>query len=429
MLEVVFKFCIGLITSVAGFFVLKNLLKSDEKLLSLRNILLILAMTLPTILFYKSEYYITLSILMYCVTSIIYKIIFRLSFTQSFLATGILMAIIGLSDALTSLIFINITTVEKMRTYWYIMILSNLCVAVIAILFSRIKILSNQIIRLLNRVDTKKYINNIVFLALLIIVISTLFYNVSENFTFSFVYLMNILIMGIFLTLSYIFLREQYNYDKLSHEHDLLFEYVENFEDWIETEQLNRHELKNNLGAIRNITKNKKVIEKINDILNDDMNIEDVWVEELKYVPKGVLKGLLYYKMAIAKKKNVQVISEVSPKSTNYIKKLTKKDLKELTQLIGILFDNSIEAAEESKKKMVCIEIYVIDQQLNIVMSNTYEGEINLEEINKKGKSSKGKGRGNGLYFAKKIVNKSNIFEMEQTIINDYFVEKIVINS
>ncbi len=416
-----------MIISIAGFIVLKNLLKSDEKLCNFKNICLLIVITLPTVLFYRSEYYITLSLLTYFFTAFIYKFIFKLNLIQSFLITGILMIIISLSDMITSMIFIHITTVEQMRSCWYIMLFSNLSVAVIALLISNIKTVQNKTGRLIGRISSIKWFNNIAFLVLLIVVLSTLFYNVSETFSLSTGYIINIAIMLIFFVLTYIYLREQYNYDKLSHEYDMLFDYVEHFEDWIETEQLNRHELKNSLGAIRNLTKNKKVIEKINDILHDNINIEDTWIEELKDVPKGILKGLLYYKMAISKKQSIQVISEVSSNSTSYIKRLGKKDLKELTQLIGILFDNAIEASELSKKKMVCVEIYVVDRQLNIVISNTYNGEINLEEINKKGKSSKGKGRGNGLYFAKKIVEKNTKFEMEQQIINDYFVEKIII--
>lgn len=425
--NVVLKFCIGLITSVAGFVILKNVLKSDERFFCWKNICLILLMTLPTILFYKSSYYVVLSILMYFFTAIIYKYIFKLSLIQAFLVTGIMMIIIAAGDALTTVVFIPFTTVEKMRSCWYIMIPSNLCVATIAILISRWRILQEKIFLLIEKIDTKKYFNNIVFIALFIVVISTLFYNVSETFSFNSEYIVNLSIMFIFFLLTYIYLREQYNYDKLTHEYDMLFKYVENFEEWVETEQLNRHELKNNLGAIRNITKDKKIIEKIDDILKDNISIEDMWIEQLKYVPKGILKGLLYYKMAIAKNQNINMITEISSKSTKILKELNKNQLKQLTQLMGIYLDNAIEAAETSIKKKVCIEIYAVEDDLNIVISNTFSDMPNILEMNKKGQSTKGKGRGNGLYFAKKIIDKSDLLIGRQQVIDDLFIQKLMI--
>lgn len=427
-MEIVLKFCIGLITSLAGFVILNNILRHEEKLLRIKNILLILLLTLPTVLFYRSEYYITLSILMYFFTSIVYQYIFKLTLNQAFLATGIMMVIIAAGDALTSIAFINFTTVEKMRTSWDMMLLSNICVATGSVLISRLSFIQSIVLLLMERIDKKKYIKNIIFIALFIVVISTLFYNVSETFTFNSGYIVNVFIMTIFFALTYIYLREQYNYDKLTHEYDMLFGYVENFEDWIETEQLNRHELKNSLGSIRNITKDKKVIEKIDDILKDSISIEDTWIEQLKYVPKGILKGLLYYKMAIAKKKKVNIVSDVSTNSTSLLKKLKNNELKEITQLIGIYLDNAIEAAEASSKKKVCIEIYSTDQKINFVISNTFHGTIEIDYINKKGQSTKGKGRGNGLYYAKKIINRNPNIIGNQQIINHYFIQKITIN-
>lgn len=429
MLELLSKFVCAMIISMTGFVVLKKLLKSDEKLLNFKNICLLFLITLPTLLFYKSEYYISLSLLTYFFTTFIYKNIFRLNLIQSFLSTGILMIIISLSDMITSIMFINITTVEQMRSCWYIMLLSNLCVAIIAVIVSNFKTFPEKIGKLINRITPTKVFNNIIFIVLLIIVISTLFYNVSETFSLSSGYIINIAIMLIFFALTYFYLIEQYNYDKLSHEYDVLFDYVEHFEEWIETEQLNRHELKNSLGAMYSMTKNKKILEKIDSILKDNISIEDTWIEELKSVPKGVLKGLLYYKMAIARNKNLRIVTDVSSKSSTFLKRLKKTDLKDLTQLVGIFLDNALEAAEQSTKKQICLEIYVVDNNLNLVISNTYSGNVKLEYINKKGISTKGKGRGNGLYFAQKIVNRNDSFQIRQQIINNYFVEKIIIES
>lgn len=70
------------------------------------------------------------------------------------------------------------------------------------------------------------------------------------------------------------------------------------------------------------------------------------------------MKGLIYYKTAIAQNNKIHVSADISLKKNNLLKKLPDNKIKILCRLIGIYFDNAIEAAKETKKKTVTIEIY-----------------------------------------------------------------------
>ena len=47
--------------------------------------------------------------------------------------------------------------------------------------------------------------------------------------------------------------------------------------------------------------------------------------------------------------------------------------------------------------------------------------------MNKKGYTNKGKGHGNGLYFANKIIKKEKAITTEQQFLNNFFIQKIII--
>ena len=45
--------------------------------------------------------------------------------------------------------------------------------------------------------------------------------------------------------------------------------------------------------------------------------------------------------------------------------------------------------------------------------------------MNKKGYTTKGNGHGKGLYYVKKILNKTRWLDTSQMFLNNYFVQKI----
>lgn len=429
MFDIFSRFIIGLIISIAGFIALKQLLKSSEKISSLKNIILILLLTLPTVLFYKSEYNITLSIITFFCTIVIYKLIFKLSITQAVISQGILMIIITFSDVIVSTFLSFFITVQEMRSDFSMMILSNLLVAVMAITISHIPFIKERLYKFITNLDSKNMIKSICFFVLFLIVVCTITYNLYITFAMKENFFTNVIIMGIFLILTSIYIKEQNSFNKLNHEYEILFNYVQNFEDWIEKEQLNRHELKNSLGSIMNVTRDKNVQKKIGEILNDNISVEEKWIEQLKYLPKGTLKGLLYYKMAVAQKKHITITTDLSSKTTRVFNKLTNDDWKILSKLIGIYLDNAIEASLKTKKKRICIEIYSHNENLHFVISNTVNKSIDINLINKKGYTTKGKGHGNGLHYAQKLILKNKHILSKQQVINDYYIQTVIIET
>ena len=234
--------------------------------------------------------------------------------------------------------------------------------------------------------------------------------------------------MIIISVLTLLFINSKNEYKRLSSDYEILFTYIQTFEDWIEKEQLNRHEYKNQLAVLRCLTKEKKVKDKIDEILEDNINIDGPVINQLKFLPKGGIKGLMYYKVAIAQKHKINLTTDVSIESKGILTKLSEKEVRVLCKLIGIYFDNAIEEAIESRKKNILIEIYELKDKVNIIFSNTFKNHKNMKDRNKKGVSSKGEGHGNGLYFADKLIKENDWLNQKQEIIDGYYIQMIEIS-
>ncbi len=427
MLEVLTKFICFILMAIVGFYVIKKTTNSNVKLLNLETIIILSILVIIQMCLYRIQFTATYTIMVFLLNIIIYKKIFKITIEESIICCGILMIIMFFSDLAISLLFRIFVTAEQIRTNSNILLLANILISILSVSLINVKIIKNQVQKFYNSIIGKKVITNTIFFLFLVIGFSYLAYNIINSKTYDLTYFTNSIVMIVFVIVTYIFIKSKNNYNKLMDEYDNLFKYVQNFEEWIEKEQLNRHEYKNQLAVLRDITKENKTKKKIDEILEDNINIEGEIVNQLKALPKGGLKGLMYYKLVIAQKNKIDLTIDVSIKKRSILNKLSEKQIRDLCKLIGIYFDNAIEAAKETKKKNVLIEIYELKDKINIVFSNTFRKNNNFSKRNEKGISSKGKGRGNGLYFAKKIINKNNWLEEKQEVIDKYYIQKISI--
>lgn len=414
------------IMCVTGFYIGKTIVKSDEILFTKRNIFLTILTIIFQMLIYSSNYNIVSTLLIFISTIAFHKIVFRISYEDALISSGIYTVTLFFSDAIVTMIIRRFLSVEQIRSEPLISILLNFIIGTISVLISRLKIVKTKSMQFLNKSKTKNQIVNIMFILLTIITFIYLGYNVTSAKVGNMEYRVNLTIMIICAGITFIYIKEKINYYQLSDEYDNLFSYVQNFEDWIEKEQLNRHEYKNQLAILRSSTKDKETIKKIDAILEESINIKDEVVYKLKELPTGGLKGLMYYKVAVAHKHKIKIDVDVSIKKDKILKNLTEDKIKVICNLVGIYFDNAIEAALETKKKLIVLEIYNIKDSIRIVISNSFKNE-NIDKRNERGFTTKGKGHGNGLYYAKNIIEKNEWIESTQEIIDDLYVQNLEI--
>ena len=106
----------------------------------------------------------------------------------------------------------------------------------------------------------------------------------------------------------------------------------------------------------------------------------------------------------------------------------------DLTRILGILFDNAIEASKECKEKEIIIT-FRKDNKKNkqlFIIENTYSNkDINIDEIFEKGKTSKktedSKNHGLGLWEVRQVVKKSKNLNLYTTKSEKYFKQQFEI--
>ena len=91
------------------------------------------------------------------------------------------------------------------------------------------------------------------------------------------------------------------------------------------------------------------------------------------------------------------------------------------------MIDNAIDAAMLTEEKSIFIEIYK-NKTLNILIENSYNGNIDLKSISKKGFSTKGDNHGYGLYIVDKILNSTDNIEFEQYTLKEHFISTLIIS-
>ena len=426
MFELIIKIIIYSIMPITSFFIVKQLAKNHEKV-SAYTILIILIITLPTFIFYETKYNALVLLISYILSIVLYKRYFKINLVTSIVLCSVEVILVTLSDLFFTSINLMIFSYEEVRNIWYISFVNNLLVGVFSYLISTLDFISNKVTYLCKKINNKTGYKIAIFAIVSILIVAILFFNITAIFKLNLYYAITIIGLFGLLILYYFYISEITNYEKLNDEYNMLFDYVQTFENWIDDEQMYRHELKNNLSIIRNMTKNKKIINKIDEMLNFTIVIDDNDIEDLKNIPKGGLKGLIYYKVALAKNKKVKMIIEASPKATSLLKKLEEKKLRKLCIVLGIYLDNALEAAAISKNKSVTLEIYKSNNNLTFTISNTYKNIIPIKDMKNKGYTTKGKNHGKGLYYVSKVLNKEKWIESSQIFLNDYFIQKICI--
>lgn len=426
MLEVLNKIICSSIMAAACYYVIKKLI-NDTTPISLKSIPNLVVFVGISVVLHPMQYQPIYTIIILLLNIVVYQKIFKITIEQSTVACCIYMVVMMASDAIATTILRQFYTQEIIRTDFIVSIMANLAIGILSTEIIDIKFILNRLRKFYETITNKRFITNALFLIILTVGFCYILFNIGNHYINGVNYIANLIIMIVFVAIAYIYIESKNSYKQLSDEYDTLFTYVQNFEDWIEKEQLNRHEYKNQLAVISSIAKDKKVKDKISGILEDNINIEGDVVHKLKELPKGGLKGLMYYKVAIAQKNKLKVEVDVSIKNKNILNNLTEDKMKIICKLIGIYFDNAIEAAVETKKKVVSLEVYDLKNSLNIVISNTFVKSDNFSKRNERGITTKGEGHGNGLYYANNLLSKNKWLDSKQEVIDNYYIQTLTI--
>lgn len=302
----------------------------------------------------------------------------------------------------------------------------SLSMTTVAYLFCKVKFvkyISNKLVKHLE----KTLIPLILLMISLFIVLVIAFKNVSNLSPET--YISNIILVILFASLILFILVNEQKVEKEISKTEALLDFMADYERKIEEDRINRHEMLNNLLILKSYSnKNSKKFNETLDELINTYSKKGIDIKNIYKLPSG-LKGIIYYKISEVKNKNLNININISKQLSSSLSNLDSNTYTLVCKIVGITFDNAIEASENSNEKIVNFDVYEENNNIVIELSNSYKNKIDLGKINNKNYSTKGKNRGLGLYIVKTLIKNNNNIILEQNKVDKFFITKIYIKN
>lgn len=191
------------------------------------------------------------------------------------------------------------------------------------------------------------------------------------------------------------------------HQQKVLESYEENLEKMLEETKAFRHDYKNILSTMSGYIRENDM-EGLRDFFYQKIYLPEgkggsqsmAW-RSLKNIKPMELKGFLYEKLLLAFAKNIEVKVDIAENLT-----LDYKDMEDLVRILGIFIDDAIEETETMEDGEIGIIIGETAKGTIFRIENNFNSRPDISLLTQKGYSTKGEGRGNGLYWAEQILGK-----------------------
>ena len=431
MLEIFNALIACLITTIT-LYIAGTIIFGKSKNTTLKNILAILVCTtLITIIFINTNE-ILKTILMCTIFTMVFKIIFKSNISKSVLMSIIYIIILMLSDLLVLLFLIVILQMPKETIYTSFAgsVLGNACTNFLTV--SIIFTLRRPLKKLLNyNFSTNK---KIIIVSIVTITITVyFFFKIIAGYKVNNSVITYLMCMIAFITILLTLYREKIENESIIKKYDELLDVMKTYEIDIENQRTLIHENRNELMTIRSkaIDKNasKEFIEYMDSVIGDKVSTSISKYSKFTHLPSNGLKGFFYYKSMEAERRGIKVSANVSKKIENsFLKDLDTKTYKDLARLIGVYLDNAIDASEKSEDKKLGIEIYLIKENIKIIITNTFSNDVDLSKIGKERYTTKGKNHGHGLLLVSSILHNNNRFIAKTKVDQNLYIQELTIN-
>lgn len=236
----------------------------------------------------------------------------------------------------------------------------------------------------------------------------------------------------VFPTILFFVFKQNYENNSLKNKYDDLLNIMKNYESDIEEQRTIVHETRNEFMTIKSKlednNKKEEIIKYINSVIGDKITPSSSKHSKFKYLPQNGLRGFFYYKFLEAEKRGLNVSINISSRiEKSFLKDIDTKDFKNLVRIIGVYLDNAFEASSISKEKKVGIELYLIKNDISIIITNTFSNLIDKERIGQVGFSTKSKKRGHGLHLVDSIISSNKIFTQKTEINDNLFIQNLIV--
>lgn len=420
------------ITVLTAIYMIKCILKYEDKIIRASSIITILIMIILSIanFIYIDDHLRFFVSTLY--TVICANIIFKTQIHK--IATAVIceQLILFLSELIYMLVIILILNIDTTVLFSNFQgtLITNLLVSVIALILIKIKpikILCNKIINYIDKIKQKnKYVLVLVFIITLNVLLVIMYFN-SKNLT---MVIINVVFMIIYSYVAYLLLNEKNQNIKFQEENKSLLDNLNEYEKMLDYQRVSSHENKNQLLVIKGMVNknNKKLHNYIDEVINEKRADNETLYTKAKRIPSGGLQGLVYQKMLRMQDENINIDLNVSSE----VRKINLSDFNakvnyDICRVICIIIDNAVDETLKVKDKEISISMYKEEDTFVIEVANKCKDLPDLEKIDNKGYTTKETGHGYGLCLLKDICDQNKDMTNERMIVGDIFLQVIKI--
>lgn len=365
--------------------------------------------------------------------SIANYLIFNETLNRTVVSTITEQLLMFISEIIYAVCLINLLDVNgnSLISEYYGTLISVLFISAIAIILINVKIIKKFLVKIVNGSNKLKSSYLTASALLLILIMNILLVTVYHDVNIETIILVNFVFIIMCACILYKNLVDGSNIVKMQVENKVLLNNLEEYEKMLDYQRVVNHENKNQLLIVRSLLKeneNSDALNYVNEVLDDKKDDNDVLFGRAKKIPSGGLQGIVYQKMLVMNDKNIKPILDVS----NSVKKFKLENLDtklnyDICRIVGVFLDNSIEETEKLDEREIMLSMYEQNNDLVIEISNKFKNVPDLERLEEKGYSTKGKGHGYGLSLVNDIVNNNNQIINEKGITRNIFTQKLII--
>lgn len=309
-----------------------------------------------------------------------------------------------------------------------LLVLINYLITIILIVVLKYIFNLNAIKNIINnRIVTKIILLSVTIITISYISLTTISRHESTQLTYLKTTLIISLISAIFITIGSIMLIMGYTKElKSNYEIRHLKErnlYIEELERKNTELRRFKHDYKNLLSSLSVSLKSNNLdndsIQKLLDYADSNIDLSsNIENTNLYHLSDDLVKGIIITKMVAAKNKHIRINFEIDQ---NVI--IPSSLSVEITRILGILFDNAIEASLLSVHPQIDFALVSFDDYLEFVIKNNIAPteNINLDQIFKTGYSSKREHSGLGLSTVNKVIHSNSDLLLQTKIKDGYF--------
>lgn len=418
----------GIVSGTMSYFSIKNLSKNK---FDVKNMIIYILFLIPCLLliyvFFDGITRIVLNILF--TIAALYISIFRRDISNSVFYTLTYELLVFIVEIIISVLFVSVLkiNIKSYENFSLSLAVFSIINGILVYILSKSKFICKNVQKL-NLVISRNQ-RDWIYIIIIMILLSFLIVFNKDNLGSGINYYINAG-MVIFTIVSFIYvIYNKFQRQAMEDKYNESMEYVLRYEKIINDQGKKNHEYNNQLMVIKGYARNpEKLLDYLDLVIDEHKTGQNYIIKQLGFLPEGGIKGLLYHKLSKMKDNNIKyylyVDQNLKDKDSDCFNLKTYRDF---TKLLGVFLDNAIDATLKSEEKEIEVELKDKNDYLLLTISNTYDKEVDINNVGKSGFTTKGVGHGFGLSIVKDIAKTNSEIETFSSKESDKFIQTAMI--